>query len=64
MENMEKKSQIDIAAKQLWQQIVNFQDLLFDNIHDENSAQLCVEYIKKSSDLARFIDKNFYNDID
>ena len=62
METKKSFSNIDIAAKQLWQQIVNFQDLLFDNIIDDNSANLCVEFIKKSTDLARFIDKNFYND--
>ena len=59
---MEKKSQIDIVAKQLWQQIANFQDLLYDNIHDDNSAHLYREFVNKSSDLGRFIDRNFYND--
>ena len=64
METKKSSSNIDIAAKQLWQNIADFQDLLFDNIHDDTSAHLCVEFIKKSSELARFIDKNFYNDID
>lgn len=59
---METKSHIDIAAKQLWQQICYFQDLLFENIHDDDDSQFYYEFLKKSSEFARYIDKNFYND--
>lgn len=59
---METKSNIDIAAKQLWQQICDFSNLLYDNIHDDDSRNLYLDFVKKSSEFARFIDKNFYND--
>ena len=59
METKKSSKTIETAAQQLWQQIIDFQDLLFDNIHDGDSALLCIEFIKKSTELARFIDKNF-----
>lgn len=62
--NMEtkEKSPIDIAAKELWQQICKLKDLLFDDIHDASSADFFCDFLKKSSEFARYIDKNFYND--
>ena len=61
METNKSKVQIDAAAKQLWYQICNLNNLLFDDIHDDNSAQFYFDFFKKSSDFARYIDKNFYN---
>lgn len=57
-----KKSPIDIAAKELWQQICKLKDLLFDDIHDASSADFYYDFLKKSSEFGRYIDKNFYND--
>ena len=55
-------SNIDIAAKQLWKQICDFTNLLYDNIYDQSSLNLYLDFSKKSCEFARFIDKNFYND--
>ena len=56
------KSNIDIAAKQLWHEIANFQDLLEKMRDDDDYAHLYREYLKISSELALFIDRNFSND--
>lgn len=64
------KSQIDAAAKELWQKIGELQSLLLNSVrdedslqfHDEDSFQFYYDFLKKSSEFARYIDKNFYND--
>ncbi len=55
-------NKIDAAAKELWQKIVELQNLLCDDIQDDVSAQFYCEFLKKSSEFARYIDRNFYND--
>lgn len=60
-----KKSPIDIAAKELCQQICNFQDMLLDAVHHYSFPfELYCEFKKKSSEFARYIDEIFYNDND
>lgn len=56
------KSQIDAAAKELWEKIGELESLLHDSVRDEDSFQFYYEFLKKSSEFARYIDKNFYND--
>ena len=56
------KSQIVAAAKELWQKIGVLQSLVLNSLRDEDSFQFYYDFLKKSSEFARYIDKNFYND--
>ena len=60
------KKCVDVAAKELWQSIVNFQQLFEQNLLDDDessySFEFYLDFLHKSSEFARYIDKNFYND--
>ena len=60
--NNRNSKSVDVAAKQLWKSIVDFQQLLLDNVVDDSTCKFYLEFLHKSSEFARYIDKNFYND--